>query len=359
MINDFSGRLAQWYASNQRHLPWRETSDPYAIWLSEIILQQTRVDQGMAYYQRFINQWPDVFSLAEATEQEVLKLWQGLGYYSRARNLHATAKMIVKQHNGFFPSDFDSISKLKGIGPYTAAAIASIAFGLPYPVIDGNVYRFLSRLFGLTEPVNSGSGRKKLNLLLNELIDRSQPGAFNQGLMEFGALQCRPQTPDCISCIFQTQCHAFQNRQVGTLPVRAAKTKVKQRHFNYIIATWEQEHELMTMVCKRWQEDIWKGLFEFPLIETDGDVPFEFLIGTPLWQQFFSEQLFTLHKQSAVQKHVLTHQKIYARFFHLHFNGPLASPAENNVFLISHNTLGNFPLPRLIDRYLTDFQKEN
>ncbi len=359
MINDFSGRLAQWYASNHRHLPWRETSDPYAIWLSEIILQQTRVDQGMAYYQRFINQWPDVFSLAEATEQEVLKLWQGLGYYSRARNLHATAKMIVKQHNGIFPSDFDSISKLKGIGSYTAAAIASIAFGLPYPVIDGNVYRFMSRLFGLTEPVNSGSGRKKLNLLLNELIDRSQPGAFNQGLMEFGALQCRPQTPDCISCIFQSQCHAFQNRQVGNLPVRAAKTKVKQRYFNYIIATWEQKHELMTMVCKRWQEDIWKGLFEFPLIETDGDVPIEFLVGTPLWQHFFNEQHYTLLRQSAVQKHVLTHQKIYARFFHLHFTGPLAPPAENNVFLISHNTLGNFPLPRLIDRYLTDYHKEN
>jgi len=259
----FSGRIIHWYLLNKRDLPWRETKDPYAIWLSEVILQQTRVDQGLSYYHRFLTAFPKVKDLADAEEFEVMKLWQGLGYYSRARNLHSTAKSIVEKHGGVFPNRYEDIIALKGIGPYTAAAIASFAFGLPFATVDGNVYRILSRIFGLEIPIDSTEGKKQFAELGNELLDNTQPGLFNQAMMELGALVCNPKNPQCNICPFKKDCKAKALDLIDVLPVKEKKVKVKERVFHYLVMSDEKS---VVMKC-RGAGDIWQGLFDFPVIE--------------------------------------------------------------------------------------------
>lgn len=262
---NLSAQLINWYLEHQRELPFRQTKDAYKIWLSEIILQQTRVNQGLRYYERFIEKYPTVHQLAQASEEEVLKMWQGLGYYSRARNLHATAQYISTELQGNFPSSFKEIQKLKGIGPYTAAAIASFAFDEPIAVVDGNVFRFFARYFGIFDDISQGKSRAVFQALGNELIDKNRPDLFNHALMDFGALICTPKKTQCHLCVFSDSCYAFRNDKVDELPVKNNKIKVKNRYFNYLIAT----HQNHTWICKREKGDIWQGLYEFPMIETE------------------------------------------------------------------------------------------
>ena len=262
----FSKKLILWYLDHKRDLPWRTTAIPYYIWLSEIILQQTRVEQGLSYYQAFVSVYPTVKKLANASEQEVLKLWQGLGYYSRARNLHTTANYVSNELSGVFPTSYKELIKLKGVGDYTASAIASICFNEATAVVDGNVYRVLARYFGIATPINSSLGIKEFKNLAQQLIDIDNPGNHNQALMEFGARQCKPQKPNCEICIFNDSCIALQQKKVSELPVKLKKTKVKNIYFNYIVLISKNEK---TFLQKRIGKGIWQNLYEFPVIETE------------------------------------------------------------------------------------------
>ncbi|MES1225059.1 MAG: A/G-specific adenine glycosylase, partial [Bacteroidota bacterium] len=259
----FSDIIVKWYLNNKRNLPWRESRDPYNIWLSEIILQQTRVSQGLPYYERFVTTYPTVDALAAAPEQDVLRLWQGLGYYSRARNLHKCAKTVVELHEGKFPGSFQQLLSLPGIGEYTAAAVASIAFEEPVAVVDGNVFRVLSRLFGIDTPINSSEGKKIFTDLANAFIGSDRPDLHNQAVMEFGALFCTPVKPLCEECIFQKNCVAFKNNLQQVLPVKIKNKPGRKRYFYYVV----MEHKNALLMRKRDQKDIWLGLFDFHLIE--------------------------------------------------------------------------------------------
>ena len=258
-MNDFSKRILDWYEENARDLPWRRNVHPYPVWLSEIILQQTRIVQGTAYWHRFMERFPTVQNLADATEDEVLRLWEGLGYYSRARNLHAAAKQIVAM--GTFPDTLEGIRALKGVGDYTAAAIGSICFGIPAAVVDGNVYRVLARHFGITTPVGTTEARKEFSALAGKLLPKEKASAFNQGMMDFGALQCTPQNPDCLTCPLQGSCNAFLTGRVSLLPVKKPAAEVKKRHFNYVYTRFKGQ----TAIRRRGPGDIWQGLWE-PLV---------------------------------------------------------------------------------------------
>ena len=264
-MQNFSKTLVSWYLKNKRDLPWRNTIDPYKIWLSEIMLQQTRVAQGLPYYLKFLAAFNEVKDLADADEEEVLKLWQGLGYYSRARNLHATAKYVSNELNGVFPDNYIDLKKLKGIGDYTASAIASICYKEPKAVLDGNVFRVLARLYGIDIAINSTDGVKLFSSLSQKLIDKDEPDTHNQAIMEFGATHCSPKKPLCDSCVFNTQCIAFKNNRVGELPLKLKKLKVKKRYFNYIVPIINNES---TRLIKRAEKGIWANLYEFPLVET-------------------------------------------------------------------------------------------
>ncbi|MGD9558522.1 MAG: A/G-specific adenine glycosylase, partial [Mangrovibacterium sp.] len=301
--------LLRWYTYNKRELPWRETKDPYSVWLSEVILQQTRVDQGLAYYMKFIRRFPSVGELASADEDEVLKLWQGLGYYSRARNLLLTARMVQAEFGGRFPANYDQLLRLKGIGAYTAAAVASVCFKLPHAVVDGNVYRFLSRFYGITTPVNSTAGKKEFAALANQILDRTRPGEYNQAIMEFGALYCKPQNPDCLSCILSHRCIAFAQHSVNRLPVKTARQKIRSRFFNYILIR-DHSH---TYIRKRTAADIWENLYEFPLIETTDKADH---IDEKL-QEYMGNEEIAISKITGWDKQVLSHQCIYYRFIYV------------------------------------------
>ena len=262
---NFAKLLVSWYLDNRRPLPWRSTTDPYRIWLSEIILQQTRVDQGKPYYLSFVKSFPKVEDLASASEEEVLKLWQGLGYYSRARNLHASAKYVSNVLRGIFPSNYKDLLALKGVGDYTASAIASICYGEPVAVVDGNVYRVLSRIYGIDTPINSTEGVRQFKQLAQELLDKKDPATFNQGIMEFGATHCKPQNPLCDSCHFAAKCIAYNQNRIAELPVKLKKQKVKSRHFNYLVFISDKGE---TILEQRKGKGIWEGLYECPLVET-------------------------------------------------------------------------------------------
>ena len=261
-MNQFAPLLIDWYEHNKRELPWRQTQDPYKIWISEVILQQTRVAQGYDYYCRFIERFPDFHALAQADEDEVMKYWQGLGYYSRARNLHEAARSIDSQE--YFPKTYAEVRALKGVGEYTAAAICSIAYDMPYAVVDGNVYRVLSRYFGIDTPIDSTEGKKLFAALADEMLDKKHPAVYNQGIMDFGAIQCTPQSPDCLFCPLVGSCSALSKGLVAKLPVKQHKTKTTNRYFNYIYV----RAGAYTFINKRTGNDIWKNLFELPLIET-------------------------------------------------------------------------------------------
>ncbi len=326
--------------------------DPYRIWLSEVILQQTRVDQGLDYYRRFVEKYPNVRSLAAATEDEILKLWQGLGYYSRARNMHQAARTIVEEYNSVFPSDYQSLIRLKGIGPYTAAAVASIAFGEPVPVIDGNVMRVVSRWFAIEEPVNTAAGKNAIAAALDQIIDKKQPGKFNQALMEFGALFCKPRNPDCENCIFAAQCLAFQNKMVDRLPAKQKKAPQRTRYFYYLFIRRKAQQATVVYFRKRPPGDIWQGLYDFPLIESSTETDPDALIRTKDWQIFFGPKKLSINKVSPVYIHQLTHQRIVARFVEidLHDDTPFDAPLQAVPF----GRIRSLPVPRLIDKFIND-----
>lgn len=313
-VSPIAGPLIDWYGKNKRDLPWRDTTDPYLIWISEVILQQTRVNQGLDYFNRFIARFPGVKELAAAGEDEVLKYWQGLGYYSRARNLHAAAREIVSRYGGVFPERYEEVKGLKGIGEYTAAAICSFAYRQPYAVVDGNVYRVLSRLFAIDTPIDSHAGKKSFTELASALIDPERPDLYNQAIMDFGALQCIPRSPRCTGCPLAAQCLAFGQNRVGELPVKQGRTTVLPRYFNYLHVLWGE----YTWIRQRREKDIWQNLYEFPLLETDRDMEYEELEQMPEFRELFAGAgQIQMIRFPVIYKHVLSHRIIYARFYTL------------------------------------------
>lgn len=332
---DFTLLIKDWYRQNKRDLPWRTTNDPYIIWLSEIILQQTRVDQGLSYFNNFVKNFPTVKDLAKADEQEVLKLWQGLGYYSRARNLHFTAKFIANDLNGTFPDNYADLQKLKGVGKYTAAAIASFSYKEPVAVVDGNVYRVLSRVFDIESPIDSNKGQKVFSDLAQSLIDIKEPDIYNQAIMEFGALYCSPANPDCENCTLNSLCLSFANKSIENRPFKEKKTKVRNRYFNFLVFNDGSD----TFIQQRKSKDIWQQLFQFPLVETENSELLDWKQFSEKSPEFVSEEII----------HLLSHQRLHAKFYH--FNN---SPKEINEewLSIKQDDIQNYPLPRLIDRYL-------
>ncbi|MFN6114763.1 MAG: A/G-specific adenine glycosylase [Flavobacteriales bacterium] len=342
----FGPALALWYREHQRPLPWRQTRDPYRIWLSEVILQQTRVDQGTAYWHRFVERFPTVADLAQASEDEVLRLWQGLGYYSRARNLRTAAQHVLNEHSGRFPPDHAALLGLKGVGDYTASAIASICFGIPEPVVDGNVYRVLSRVFGITTPIDGTEGRKQFRAVAAELLVGQEPGAHNQAVMELGATVCTPRNPRCGECPLAHKCIARAEGTIDELPVKTGKTKVRARHFNYLLINVKGGFYLR----KRAGKDIWQGLWELPLIET----------GTTMTARSFPATLkkelgagWTVQDRQGPVKHILSHQVIHTMFWELLPPKDHRAPAEWKA--VKWKTLDQYGLPRLIERHLANY----
>lgn len=341
----FTTRLLAWYRRNKRDLPWRNTSDPYLVWVSEIILQQTRVGQGLDYYNRFVERFPGIQALAEATEQEVLKQWQGLGYYSRARNMRAAAQQIMQECQGKFPDQYPQILSLKGIGNYTAAAIASIAFHDPVPVVDGNVIRFLGRYFGLTRPLDSSSGKHEIEVEALRLIPRKNPGDFNQAMMEFGALYCTPRKPDCTNCIFSGDCRAYAQDLVHMIPAKSEKNKLVTRHLNYYVLVFPYRRSRALYMKQRAEKDIWKGLFDFPCMETPGTLPVRKMVNTTEWNEMFPGIQGSVVKQFFTMKHLLSHQIIHARFFYI----DLENRPAFDFTIVPISKLNDYPVPRLIE----------
>lgn len=349
-MNSLHESLFNWYAQNRRDLPWRNNPSPYQVWISEVILQQTRVSQGLDYYLRFIEKWPDVEALAQASEKDVLKMWQGLGYYSRARNLLQCAKQVVAQFGGSFPTDYEQLKQLKGIGEYTAAAIASIAFNLPCAVVDGNVYRVLSRLFDIDTPININEGQKLFAQLANELLNHEQPALHNQAMMEFGALQCTPKNPNCLLCPMQAQCLAFERQTVMQRPVKLAKTKVTTLYLNYLVLKWEDK------IClhKRSDKGIWRNLYDFPCIESKEPMSVEEVLSSRELRQLIGNVQFAVSKTSPTFTHKLTHRTLLAQFIEIKLSQEMPPIETKDIFLARERELENYPIPRLIDLYLNN-----
>jgi A/G-specific adenine glycosylase len=340
--------LQKWYHQNKRDLPWRHTSDPYLIWLSEIILQQTRVEQGLPYFERFSEQFPTIKHFAKAPEDKILKMWQGLGYYSRARNMHYTAKEIAKNLSGNFPREFSELKKLKGVGDYTAAAIASFAFNKPHAVVDGNVYRFLSRYFGIKAPVDSSKGKKIFYEIAAELLDKKNPGLHNQAIMEFGAKQCKPVNPDCANCPLHVGCAAFKIKSVNQFPVKSKTQKVKERFFHYFFIRWQNK----IFLTKRTGNDIWKNLYEFPLIETKKKTSLGLLLKTDDWKNIFEASRLDIREPGTVYKHQLSHQTIHARFYQIELKTKPSGQLRKNFLMTTADDLERYGIPVLIDKFL-------
>lgn len=339
----FSNTLINWYEKNARALPWRKTNDAYAIWISEIILQQTRVEQGLPYYLRFLEAFPNVQSLNQASEDQVLKLWQGLGYYSRARNMKFAAQQIVENFKGQFPSHYKDIISLKGIGPYTAAAIASLAYNLPYAVVDGNVFRVLSRYFGVETPINSTIGQKEFDILAQKSLVKSKAATYNQAIMEFGALFCKPNNPNCPNCPLMDSCVAFATNRVNNLPVKLKKLKIKERYLNFLLLSNGNE----ILIEKRTHDNIWKGLYQLPLIETDKQIPeVEFLIRED-FLSLIGEHPFEIRSVQEIE-HRLTHRLLKIRFLHME----IIDFPSSNYLRLKIEDLKNYAFPKPIENYL-------
>lgn len=302
-------QLIAWYKENGRDLPWRQTKDPYIIWLSEIILQQTRVEQGMPYFLRFVEQYPTVKDFAEADEGDLLRLWQGLGYYSRVRNMHKATKMVMADFNGKFPSEYDDVIKLTGVGEYTAAAISSFSINARRAVLDGNVFRVLSRFFGIETPINSTAGKKQFQLLADELISNTHPGHYNQAIMDFGATICKPKAPNCETCVLNLECVALHQNLISQLPIKNKGKASRNRYFNYFIV----EKDGQILFSKRGDNDVWANMYEFPLIESDHELSMDELYANPSYKAHFKGVI--IDQIGGVIKHVLSHQNIYARFY--------------------------------------------
>lgn len=327
----FGEKLISWYTENGRALPWRDSNDPYIIWLSEIILQQTRVEQGMPYFYRFVKAFPTVQDFAHAAEDEILRLWQGLGYYSRARNMHKAARMVVAQFNGQFPKSYTDVIQLAGVGEYTAAAIASFSNNEARAVVDGNVYRVLARYFGIDVPINSTAGKKLFAQLADELLSKQFPAAYNQGIMDFGALQCKPKNPLCDTCIFRLDCNALREGNVALLPVKLKAKKSRDRYFHYFIL--QQDDEIL--MAQREATDIWANLYEFPMLETDKAMEINELQADPQVEELFDEPQFI--QMGAMVKQVLSHQNVYATFYLIENPNCLKRKKSNWNYLLLEN----------------------
>lgn len=392
-MENISDILLAWFAREGRDLPWRHTRDPYRIWLSEVILQQTRVAQGMDYYLRFTERFPDVVALAAAPEDEVLKLWQGLGYYSRARNLHAAARQVVTQFGGQFPTTYAAVRSLRGVGEYTAAAVCSIAYGMPYAVLDGNVFRFLSRLFDVDTAVDSTEGKRAFAALAQSQLDVNEPGRYNQAIMDFGALQCTPTQPRCGDCPLSDRCLALAAGSVALRPVKQGHTRVRDRWFNYLHITYGDS----TLLHRRTSGDIWQGLYEFPMIESSSAIDFVALSATNEFQRFVGNAPWHLVRSIAMAKHQLSHQSLHAVFHRIEIGVPHSGDTSDNsvttqfsnnsacdtslavhescgigvdspedplsaaslealeLIAVPTSSLADYAIPRLIDRYLIKY----
>ena len=343
---DFKNKLTNWYSDNKRSLPWRNTKNPYYIWLSEIILQQTQVKQGLPYYEAFIKQYPTVFDLANASEEEVLKLWQGLGYYSRARNLHTTAKHVAFELDGRFPNNYKDLLKLKGVGDYTASAVASIAFNEVAAVVDGNVYRVLSRYYGIKTPINSTDGIKEFKKLASNLIDKEQPATFNQAIMEFGATQCKPKNPNCTICPLNESCMALQKNMIEFLPVKLKKTKVKTRFFNFLVCI---DNNKNTLLEKRTSKGIWQNLYQFPLIESNKSLSSEEFHLLNIKDSVLDNLNFDYSLYNIEDKvHKLSHQHLHTKFW-------VIETKELPKKSIAIKEIKKYPVPVLISSFIDAF----
>jgi len=341
-IHPLTQKLLSWYLINKRDLPWRDDPIAYHVWVAEIVFQQTRIEQGMAYYNRIIEHFPSVYKLAEADEKEVLQLWEGLGYYSRARNLHGSAKIIVEKYNGSFPSDYESILSLKGVGPYTAAAISSIAFGIPKPAIDGNVLRVASRLFCIEEPINIQSTYKLIERHLTKIIDTKIPGHFNQGMMELGSMICKPQNPDCFNCPISEHCLAYSLGVQNELPVKKKKNAATNVYYHFYLFHNEED-----IVIEKRINGIWKNMYQFPLLESKEE------LGDPEDENFIGKFSIVNNYsflESEIYKHILSHRIIFAKFIfvkldELNFSEP--------YIIIKKTDLVNYPMPQILRKFLS------
>lgn len=344
----FNRELTKWYASHERNLPWRSTKNPYFVWLSEIMLQQTKVSQGLPYYLKFVAVFPTVFDLADASESEVLKLWQGLGYYSRARNLHHTAKYVATELNGIFPNNYKGLLQLKGVGEYTASAIASICYKEPVAVVDGNVYRVLARVFGVHTATNSTKGIKEFKQLANSLIDVKAPGNYNQAIMDFGAIQCTPKKPKCTTCIYTRDCFAYLNNQIDVLPFKEKKVKVKKRYFNYLVTVTQDN---TTIIEERKGNGIWQGLYQFPLVEGSMKMTRQMIAESSVFSSLFptTAEISLFNTKEIIHK--LSHQHLYTQFWIIKTN-TLATANQSWLHIQEK------PVPVLIANFLTEFLKE-
>ncbi len=337
-----------WYKTNSRNLPWRETKEPYNIWLSEIILQQTKVKQGLPYYIKFIKEFPTIYDLANSKEEIIFKLWQGLGYYSRAQNLHLTAKRVVKEYNGIFPKSYDELKTFKGIGDYTASAIASICFDIPEAVVDGNVFRFLGRYFGIKTPINSSKGFKLFKTKANKLIKGQSPGDFNQALMDFGSIQCKPKSPECSKCVFSLKCYAVLHQKVEFYPVKTINLKIKTRYFNYIVIYNPRKQ---TVLEQRDSKGIWRKLYQFPIIESEKTLE----TPTDEFQKIISKysketpfKIDSILKGPISQR--LSHQKLIIQFWKVKLSDKSNLPIEEKDIF-------SYAVPSVIEKFMTQFYK--
>lgn len=350
--NHFASAILNWHSTIDRNLPWKESNDPYKIWLSEIIMQQTRVAQGTPYYLKFVESFPTVIHLANAEEDLVMKLWQGLGYYSRARNLHFTAKTIRDQYNGIFPTDYKDILALKGIGKYTAAAISSFAYGNTYPVVDGNVIRVISRYFGITSAVDSNETLKEINGLAEKLIKGSNPADYNQAIMDFGALMCTPKSPSCIECPLKEECLAYKNDQISTIPYKSKKIKKKTRYIHYFHIVDQTGNSILNYRDKK---DIWQSLYDFPNIENDNIQPLENTKTLDYLSKLVGSRTMDIKLPTKVYKHILTHQTIFGQFYYVSVK---TLPKEVDPFLlVNKQSIDAYAFPVLLTKYIED-QKE-
>jgi A/G-specific adenine glycosylase len=339
--------ILNWYIKHKRDLPWRETADPYRIWLSEVILQQTRVEQGLPYYLRFTGRYKTVRQLAAANDDEVMKLWQGLGYYNRAANMLKTARLITKEHKGVFPGTYEELIRLKGVGPYTAAAIASIAYNEARAVVDGNVYRVLARLFAISEPINSTTGKKLFAGIADQVLNRKHPGMYNQGIMELGATVCKPRQPSCVQCPVQVHCRAFSEKTIADYPVKLKANKPVDRFLSYFYI----DQNKRTFITQRMGKNIWKGLYELPNIESGKALQARIVTKNEAFRQLFghSDGIAVEHLFSA--RHQLSHQTIYADFFRLTSDRQLV-PNGDGYIRVKLSDLETYAVPRLFDKFL-------
>jgi A/G-specific adenine glycosylase len=342
----FATLLLNWNSKeNTREMPWKGIKDPYRIWLSEIILQQTRVEQGLSYYNNFISNFPDIHQLADASDEKVFKFWEGLGYYTRCRNLIATARYISKERNGDFPNTYDEIRALKGVGPYTASAIASFAFDQPHAVVDGNVFRVLSRIFGIDKPIDSAEGKAFFTKLANELMDDRQPALYNQAIMDFGAVICKPQ-PACELCIFRKKCSAFLEKRTDELPFKQKKISIRKRWFNFLIVEYKNE----IAVRQRTEKDIWQQLYEFPLIETTGNVDPKIVMADAEKNGLLKEGSYKINSVSTLFRQQLSHQLISGQFIDVVLHKK--PEVQNHWIWVQRSSVGKYAFPGLINQYL-------